>query len=115
MHFCTIGEISREEAFTRSLSLLDADTSRNTPRRPRQDIERVRNCRIYHNNCGAAFRDQRDKEKLTNEMLPVYGEATLANAYLQIDDKRKEYGAEKFCSDMKPAVEAFTGRERKVV
>ena len=65
---------------------------------------------VYHNNCGPAFRDENEKVRFTNQMLSAYGQATIADAYLQIDDKRKKFGAEKFCSSMKPVIEKF--RER---
>jgi hypothetical protein len=64
---------------------------------------------VYHDNCGNVFRDKRDKEKFINSILPL-GEATISDAYLQMDAKREKFGTEKFCSSVKPAIEGFLRR-----
>ena len=65
---------------------------------------------VYHDNCGYAFRDEQDKEKFINETLSAFGKAAILDAYRQIDAKREKFGAEKFCSSLKPAIEEFKAK-----
>jgi len=65
---------------------------------------------VYHNNCGHAFRDEQDEGNFIDETSSAFSEAAILDAYRQIDAKRKKLGAEKFCSEFKPAIEAFKAR-----
>jgi hypothetical protein len=65
---------------------------------------------VYQTNCGDAFIDDHQKEKYTRDMLSVYGQETIADAYLQTDNNCKKFGADKFCSAMKSPVELFLGK-----
>jgi hypothetical protein len=62
---------------------------------------------VYHNNCGGAFREQRDRDFFVGFGKRHFDEATLTDALVQTENNRKKFGAEKFCSTFKSSVEQF--------